>query len=308
MSIIDALSASLVACGAALTYILETARWWPLVFVAAFCFYRRDKRFGTLSLGCAGAALALLSVSPSAVAKAQPEQTTYTLEGEMWREVKSLSVINAAGDIEVIASENPRTEITYRKLEPNALHTEPQVVVGEEGLELTVINPAWPNEQKQNLAADITLYLAPDTDLTIRVNSGNIRLENIRNVKLTTDVGDIYVLGSEAADVQSYAGDVTLEQVTGAAHVSSSAGSLSLDFAQPPSGPISAKTGAGDVSLSLPRGSDVSIIAVSESRDLSGDFGELLSPDEGRARLGQGWHEVDLSSSAGEVSFRLKGN
>ena len=245
-----------------------------------------------MTLASVLASAALLLSSPDA-----PSQT-YILDSEAWQDARQVSVVGKAADVEVVVSEVARAELVYPK---DAEVLEPQLAQTEDGLELTLSDEA--SEHRVN----VMLYLPADTELQLRLGQGGVRVEGVATLDINVDIGSVQVLGSESATIRTTAGDVRLENATGAAQISSTSGNLSLDFIQAPSASVSAQTGAGDVELSLPPDADVSVTGTSASRELSG-FDELLRPDEGRTRLGQGWHEVSLSSEVGSVTFKLKGN
>ena len=244
-----------------------------------------------MTLASVLASAALLLSSPDV-----PSQT-YILDSEAWQDARQVSVIGEAANVEVMVSEVARAELVYPK---DAEVLEPQLVQTGDGLELTL------DETSKHRAA-VTLYLPADIRLQLRLGQGEVRVEGVATLDINVGVGSVQVLGSESATIRTTAGDVRLEGATGSAQVSSTSGNLSLDFVQAPSASVSAQTGAGDVELSLPPDADVSVTGTSASRELSG-FDELLRPDEGRTRLGQGWHEVSLSSEVGSVTFKLKGN
>jgi hypothetical protein len=82
-------------------------------------------------------------------------------------------------------------------------------------------------------------------------------------------------------------------------------GEIRLFFDRPVTAPIQAKSDVGNVSILLPSGSNATVRAVSQIRNLSGEL-EPVTASEGRLRLGAGETEVALETRVGEVSVRTR--
>lgn len=223
---------------------------------------------------------------------------------ESWQDVQRVVVTNTVGDVSISGNaEAVGIEVVYRRTRSGAdAPGELQVHYDEasQTLLVTGIDPAWPPGRRRGLAAELELEL-PSVAVEVSGQVGDLKAADVRSAELRTHTGSITVqrVANEVVAVTDV-GDINIEDVLGALEVRSRVGDINLTFEQPLMSPVDAKTDVGDVELLLPSGSDVTVRAYSQLRDLEGEL-EQVTASEGRLRLGTGTHEVELSTRVGEV-------
>jgi hypothetical protein len=179
---------------------------------------------------------------------------------------------------------------------------------GTQTLRIIGVDPKLPDNERRGLSADITLSLPKEVMVQVVNDVGDVRVEDMDSLSVETKVGDIeasYLTGK--VDLRSDVGDISLDNSPQDTQVRTRVGDISIKLDEALNAPLVAENDVGDIQLSLPDDSNVTITATSSSRSLEGDL-ERITANEGRLRLGSGDYAVTLSTNVGEVQVESKGD
>jgi hypothetical protein len=130
----------------------------------------------------------------------------------------------------------------------------------------------WPARLSRNVQIELTVPQA--TNLEATLNAGNITAESLQGTAVvTTNAGSITFDHARLSDASLHtdAGTIQLDQVvlSGDAHLSSNAGSITLLGSLAPHTALDASTNAGSVSLTLPATTSAHLEATTNAGDVS---------------------------------------
>ena len=228
---------------------------------------------------------------------------------EAWREAQRVVVLNSVGDIRVSAADELNVRVSYRRSRgrnraPEALQASYDPI--SRTLSVIGLEPSLPENARRGLSAEMELSLPAGVQLEASTEVGTLEVSGMGDTSLSTRVGDI-----SASDVsgdlsaRSDVGSVTITNAARAVTARTRVGSLTLMFDAPLGAALQAETDVGDVSLSLPAASNVTVRAVSQLRNFAGDL-ERVTASERRLNLGAGEHQVSLSSRVGKIEVRTR--
>jgi hypothetical protein len=229
-------------------------------------------------------------------------------EENSWGNLEKLLIVNTVGDIAVEAGDELKVEVIYRS---NRNAHAPETLQADydsssQTLRIIGVDPKLPERERRNLGADIRVSVPEHVRLEVVNEVGDVRVENVAEAILTTNVGDVHAIDIAGnTSVQSDTCDLRIENALGEIEASANVGDIAINLAEPLNASLTARSDVGDITLELPDDSNVTITATSDNRDLSGDL-DKVTGTEGRSRLGSGEHNVELSTNVGEVSVEKR--
>jgi len=267
----------------------------------------------SLSLGAALPSHDLMRLRPVGVGLGPELVTRYQSAPEQaaaWAGVRELVVRNSAGDIRVEGGAGEvALEVVYRQRGrggsvPRALQADFDEASGR--LTLTGVHPSAPQSERRGVRADLVARVPAGVALRVDSRIGEVRAEDLGAAEVEGNVGDVTLTDiSRTVRVAVDVGDVRVRRAEGEVGVSTRVGDVRLEFQSPPTAPVLASADVGNVTLTLPRASDVTITARSQARGLSANL-TRRTPTEGTLTLGAGRHPVALEARVGEVAVRLR--
>jgi hypothetical protein len=317
---LERLGAILVGAGLGILFyqLFPALSWlWPLGLVAAgvLIWQRLGSAAVRTALVSLSVLLGLLSVnlgglSPFAASErsvayyqATPNQT------QSWREVERVVVRNSVGSIRATSSDGEVVaSVRYFRRQPGGrVPNELQARYDEATRELTLIGLDPDDASRQRgLRAEIALELPRHVSLKVVNGVGDVSVHNLHRSEIQLEVGRIKVreLSGELI-ARNDVGNIEVENAVGSVSVQTRVGEIRLFFDRPVAAPVQAKSDVGNVSILLPSGSNATVRAVSQVRNLSGEL-EPVTASEGRLRLGAGETDITLETRVGEVSVRTR--
>lgn len=182
---------------------------------------------------------------------------------------------------------------------------DPSALQVEQLRDRLVIGPA--RDRGQNPSSDVLLELPAGLDVRISTQSGDAVINvDLGAAKINTGSGDIGVGKAVTLSAKSGSGDIGVGQVLEAAEVSTGSGDIAFREAN---GPVTAKSGSGDLqlerlrmaTLSASTGSgDITVPSTSGSVDLRTASGSI---EVGIADNLPAW--LDLNTVTGDISIDL---
>ncbi len=227
----------------------------------------------------------------------------------LWAGLERVEILNTVGDISIKDDEAIELDLTYHSNRSKAKAPETlQATFNEENQTLRIIgvDPKLPESERRGISADITLSLPEGVLIQVVNDIGDIQVEDMGSVSLETRIGDIQASRiSGKANIHSDVGDISLENTTQDIKISTRVGDINIKLDEALNAQLEAKSDVGDIRLSVPDDSNITISATSSSRSIEGDL-ERVTANEGRLRLGSGEFLVELSTHNGEVSVEQR--
>jgi DUF4097 and DUF4098 domain-containing protein YvlB len=226
------------------------------------------------------------------------------VQEELWGGLGRVEILNTVGDISIKNDDQINLDITYHSNRSRAKAPENLQAKFDEAsqtLRIIGVDPKLPENERRGLSADISLSLPEGVTVQVVNDVGDIQVEDMGSVSLETRVGDVQASRiSGKADIRSEVGDISLENASQDITTRTRVGDISIKLDQALNARLNAENDVGDIKLSLPDDSNITISATSSSRSIEGDL-ERVTANEGRLRLGSGEFPVELSTNNGEV-------
>ena len=223
-----------------------------------------------------------------------------------WQTAEKFRLVNAVGTVSVEGGELA-VEVTYRSNRRRARAPERLHATYDEGtltLTLIGIDPDASERERRGLSADILLKIPTSATLEVMTEVADVEVENVGATILTTTVGNLRAEAiRENLKAVSEAGDIRVHNSQGAVNVRSNVGTLNLSFENSVEAPVKARTRVGDIKLSLPESSNITLRAFSALQSFSGNL-ERITPNEGRLLLGDERIEISLQTDVGEIDVQ----
>jgi hypothetical protein len=225
-------------------------------------------------------------------------------EEELWEDLERVEILNTVGNISITGNDEYDLDVTYYSHRSKVkAPRELQVTFNSNSRILRIIgvDPKLPEDQRRGLSADIALQLPDSIDLQVVNDVGDIRVEDVGNLSVETNVGNINVSRiTGTVNLRSDVGDINLDNAVENMKVKTRIGDISIKLDDPLRAALEATNDVGDIKLNLPHDSNVTITATSSTRKLEGDLNRIKG-GEGRLTLGSGEFPVKLSTNVGEV-------
>jgi Putative adhesin len=226
-----------------------------------------------------------------------------------WQGLERVEILNTVGDIAVESNDTVQLDVTYRSNRPRTKAPEALQIAFNEGthtLRIIGVDPKLSENERRGMSADIKLSLPEHVVVQVVNDVGDIRVEDMNSVSLETKKGDIKASRiAGKAYVRNDMGDISLEDIEREIEAQTRLGDINIKLDQPLNARLSAKDDVGDIKLSLPDDSNVTVTATSSTRGLGGDL-ERVTANEGRLRLGSGEFSVELSTNVGDISVEQR--
>jgi DUF4097 and DUF4098 domain-containing protein YvlB len=223
---------------------------------------------------------------------------------DIWEDLERVEILNTVGDISVTGDDEFDLEITYHSNRSRVKAPEQlQVSFNQSSRTLRIIgvDPKLPDDQRRGLSADIELKVPEGTDVQVVNDVGDIHIEDVDDVSIETNIGNITANSIEGSvNLRSDVGDISLDDAFQNMKLKTRIGDINIKLDESLGAALEANNDVGDIKLSLPDDSNVTITATSSTRSLEGDL-ERITGNEGRLTLGSGEFPVELSTNVGEV-------
>ncbi|MFC4618700.1 DUF4097 family beta strand repeat-containing protein [Camelliibacillus cellulosilyticus] len=171
-----------------------------------------------------------------------------------------------------------------------------------------------PKDYQEDLQTDVrsgSVFFDGDTmrlhDLTIKSQSGNVEIANLKVKSVTSHVqsgnfkGD--TIDADQTHIDAASGNVNLKHLSSALNISAKSGSVKVQMDQL-TGKVGIKAWSGEVSLDLPHDADFSLDAQARSGIIKNDF-ELNRSKQNGASLsgthGNGTYPITIDARSGVV-------
>jgi DUF4097 and DUF4098 domain-containing protein YvlB len=273
-----------------------------------------------MAIVIAGGALVIASVWPTHTVK-QTVGSTYPVAAH-----GTVSIENASGDIDVETWDGSTVSVVAHKEASSADDlARLSVVATASGGDVTIKTVYPRNCTDCDVEYDVKIprgatLVVDDSSGNIKVTglgaparlhaaSGDIRVQRAGgSVTAETENGTITVNGAVSFHGKTASGNIDLQGASGDVDASAASGNVSAQFSSIVSlGQIRLETASGDVTLVIPRGSDATIAAQTESGSIRSDFGQPRSGYAGASlaqTVGNGRVKITLSAASGDIRLR----
>lgn len=216
-----------------------------------------------------------------------------------------LEIESFAGRVTVRAGEDGTVRVVATKRAAGRAHVEQIVVEMEEhddGVTITVSKPL----AVSNASVDLEITAPADTELDLQTGAGDVTVDGLAGAAaVDTGAGNVRIDGPGRRKVHTGAGNVSVQGA--AAEVDLSTGAGNLDYDGSPVGMCQFETGAGNIRLKVPDG-------LSAEVDLTTGIGEVttnlevagqVSKREVHGRVGGGaGAQIEAHTGVGNISLR----
>lgn len=223
----------------------------------------------------------------------------------------SLAVDSRAGDVSIELTDGPaRVEAEARGPDADRVKMV-RLTVETDGDELRIV-PRWPRGSwRDHERVDLTIYVPRRVGVEIDTSAGDIRVEGMSGLlKIESSAGDVEIADHDGpVRVDSSAGDIQMDHVSGDIEAETSAGDIDLHDV---GWPIEALTSAGDVTVLMRPGFAGEMHAVTSAGDvrLPGDAvhqERAGAMQSASTRLGDAKEKCVFKTSAGDITVRVRG-